>query len=583
MMLTLKSPPTKFTKRYKVLTEEKADGATYTPSSLARFVAERIVANRKKEHKESIVRILDPAIGDGELLIQILEEFKKQEINGKIEVFGFETNPEALKMARGKIKKEFSKVLINFKEENFLEYVIEHFDESGNGNLFKPDIPEKFDLIIANPPYVRTQIMGAKQAQFLAKKFGLSGRVDLYYPFILGMARVLKPNGVAGIIVSNRFMTTKSGSDVRSKIRKMFNLRHVWDLGDTKIFDAAILPAVLLVEGKNGHIVEAPNFTSIYETNEKGQIFASNPVEALSQKGIVTVADGRSFRVQHGTLFTNGSSEDVWRLRTEKVDEWLEKVKSHTWGTFGNIGKIRVGVKTCADKVFIRSDWDELKNEEKPELLKPLTTHHVARRFKPIKGEKERKILYPHESIGRERRAANLSLHPKSEAYLEKHREILQSRKYVMDSGRQWYEIWVPQDPEVWEQPKLVFRDIAKESTFWIDAEGTVVNGDCYWLACKDPSKNDLLWLAAGVGNSTFIETFYDHVFHNKLYSGRRRFITQYVEQFPLPDPKGPAGKEIIQKAKNIFKVIPSPESHKLQKELEKLVWEAFGLVFEEV
>ena len=84
--------------------------------------------------------------------------------------------------------------------------------------------------------------MGAAQAQLLAEQFGLSGRVDLYYAFILGMSQVLKPQGIAGIIVSNRFMTTKSGASVRQAVLEGFNTRHVWDLGDTKLFDAAVLP-----------------------------------------------------------------------------------------------------------------------------------------------------------------------------------------------------------------------------------------------------------------------------------------------------------------------------------------------------
>jgi len=128
-----------------------------------------------------------------------------------------------------------------------------------------------------------------------------------------------------------------------------------------------------------------------------------------------------------------------------------------------------------------------------------------------------------------------------------------------------------------------VFRDISEEPTFWIDLDGSVVNGDCYWLTCQNPAQTDLLWLAVAVGNSTFIEHFYDHRFHNKLYAGRRRFITQYVENFPLPDPHGPLGKTIIAKAKRIYQCTPSPEADALQKELDVIVWEAFGLPIKEV
>lgn len=88
-----------------------------------------------------------------------------------------------------------------------------------------------------------------------------------------------------------------------------------------------------------------------------------------------------------------------------------------------------------------------------------------------------------------------------------------------------------------------------------------------------------MLWLAAAVANSKFIERFYDYSFHNKLYAGRRRFITQYVEQFPLPDPKSALAELIISKAKEIYECIPSAKADKLQQELEEMVWKAFGLV----
>src|SRR5207302_8684492 len=97
-----------------------------------------------------------------------------------------------------------------------------------------------------------SQVLGAAQGQSLAKQFGLAGRVDLYHAFILGMTEVLKPGGTAGVIVSNRFMTTKSGASVRRVLRQALDICHVWDLGDTKLFGAAILPAVLLLRGKGG-------------------------------------------------------------------------------------------------------------------------------------------------------------------------------------------------------------------------------------------------------------------------------------------------------------------------------------------
>jgi len=568
--------------RYAFVTKEKATGVTYTPEILADFVAEKIVEAFENFPADRPLRVLDPAVGNGELLVSLLKKLHDQCVSD-IEVYGFELDHNALDYSKSRIGQLFPTLSVTFEAQDFLKYVLSNFGIDGGGDLFRTKTPDAFDIIIANPPYVRTQIIGAQQAQILAEQFGLFGRVDLYYAFIIAMAQVLKPQGIAGIIVSNRFMTTRSGASVRKALRQRFNLLHIWDLGDTKLFDVAVLPAVLLAEGKNQHSPVKPEFTSIYETDQPSSKHASTPISALSCDGVVKIGDGRHFLVQHGKLNTSGTSDGVWRVATEAAEAWLETVDKNTWGTFRDIGKIRVGVKTCADQIFIRSDWHNLPENERPELLKMLVTHHIARQFKALSSEQPRQIIYPHEVVEGRRQAIDLSYYPRSRAYLESHRDSLEKRKYVIEAGRKWYEIWVPQNPDAWERTKLVFRDISELPTFWIDQKGSVVNGDCYWIICKHPSQTDLLWLAVAVGNSSFIERFYDYRFQNKLYARRRRFITQYVEKFPLPNPQASISRKIIAKAKEIYECIPSQQAEILQVELNQMIWEAFGLSLEEI
>jgi hypothetical protein len=281
--------------------------------------------------------------------------------------------------------------------------------------------------------------------------------------------------------------------------------------------------------------------------------------------------------VRHGQLGSSGT--EVWKLSNHNEDSWLETVRERTWRPFGGVGKIRVGVKTCADTVFIRSDWNTL--DKVPELLRPLTTHHIARRFRAEQTNAQ--ILYPHQMREGTRQAVSLERYPFARSYLEAHKKALESRRYVIEAGRKWYEIWVPQNPDAWQKLKLVFRDISEKPVFWIDEQGTVVNGDCYWMVANNSEDTDLLWLASAVANSTFIESFYDRNFNNKLYAGRRRYITQYVEQFPLPDPESELARKITANAKAIYATIGSPEAEKLQVHTDALVWDAFGLGQKEI
>jgi adenine-specific DNA-methyltransferase len=543
--------------RYAAVSREKAHGATYTPTLLADFVAQQL-ASAVRADRDAELRILDPAVGDGVLLASLVRALRLRGF-GRICVSGCDTSLSALEEAQKRFSQEFPDLTPTLQQRDFL-------DDRLDG--------ERFDAVIANPPYVRTQVLGAQRAQELARRFALTGRVDLYYAFLLAISRVLAPHGALGIIVSNRFMTTRSGASVRRTLRDLYDLLHVWDLGDTKLFDAAVLPAVLLARAASGD-EPGTRFTSIYETTKTPRADARTAIEALDRHGVVATNDGRRFDVVQGSLDTSG----VWRMATAERDEWLSLVASRTFARFGDLGRIRVGVKTTADSIFIRDDWQQLAEHLQPELLRPLITHHLARRYRALARVDAQLILYTHESRDGRRSAIDLARYPRTRAYLETHREQLERRRYVIDAGRQWYEIWVPQDPAAWQRPKLVFPDISAEPVFWIDDTGSIVNGDCYWLSLEPGRNEDLLWLALAVGNSQFALEFYDHRFNNRLYAGRRRFITQYVREFPLPDPALPLSQEIVALAKHIYRSTPSADADSLARTLDARVHEAFEVV----
>lgn len=563
------SDTTAFVPRYSDVESIKSEGATYTPTRLAEFVAREML---RLAHLPKLgrIRVLDPAAGDGALLEALLRALPAGVLK-RVDIVAIDTDENAVYATRQRLSLAFPSVSVRVECSNFLE---------SHGPKRQLD---GFHLIIANPPYVRTQIMGAGQAQNLSDQFGLTGRVDLYYPFLLAIADVLDPNGTAGVITSNRFLTTKSGQGVRKALIERFRIKHVWDLGDTKLFSAAVLPAVLLANGRNGEEPGTPKFSSIYETSEGANVTVVDEIRALEQSDgtIIALPTGKRFHVRHGVLDHGGDATGVWRIGTEASDTWLKTVEDHTWATFGRLGKIRVGVKSTADKIFVRDDWDQLPGGE-PELLRPLITRKCAQRYRaqvPKSPKHRKKILYPHETTSKGRAAVILSKYPRAEAYLNSHRAQLESRTYVIEAGRNWYELWVPQDPAAWAEPKLVFPDISEKPMFWMDTGGGVVNGECYWLRSENGSDPDLLWLALAVANSTFIEAFYDHRFNNKLYAGRRRFITQYVELFPLPDPKRPDVKDIIRDVKQLYDLVPSDEAQKLADQLDRRIWSVFGLL----
>jgi len=127
---------------------------------------------------------------------------------------------------------------------------------------------------------------------------------------------------------------------------------------------------------------------------------------------------------------------------------------------------------------------------------------------------------------------------------------------------------------------KIVFRDISEKPQFWLDTTGAIVNGDCYWIDIYNDIEEDIILLALAIANSTFIETFYDVKFNNKLYAGKRRYMAQYVEQFPLPNPTAEKAQKAINLVRKILnfssKTNESPYND-LKIELDKLVIDIFA------
>lgn len=559
----------------------KANGVHYTPPELASFLAGVTIEALGGAKKP--LRVLDPACGDGGLLRAVVE-MTPASARDHLFLTGYETDSIAIEKAAYSLSGLGAGAIV-LKEQDFLS--LEGVEpRNGQRSLFDADEPvfEQFDMVIANPPYVRTQVLGAQTSQKLAARFQLTGRVDLYHAFTQAMANVLKPGGVLGLLTSNRFLTVKSGAALRQLLRQEFALEAIYDLGDTKLFTAAVLPVIVVAKKQRAESSSQCIFDRVYEHRigaAKDEPTTSYPsiLEALQDRdcdGLVNTPKG-TYAVERGVLSV--SEEEAWSLSTPAVDAWLQTVNSHRECSFSDIAKVRVGIKTTADEVFLRDDWDRLPESPMPEeeLLRPLLTHHEANRwFADPKNEKGKRVLYPHTVRDGKRMPVALDDYPRAAAYLRHHEVRLRRRKYVIDSGRKWYEIWVPQNPEGWKKEKIVYPDISEQPRFLLDRTGAVVNGDCYWITLNEGVNSDWLLLMLAVANSTFITRYYDAVYHNKLYSGRRRFMTQYVGGFPLPSLKTECGEKIVRLVTEMLS--SGKREADLEQQIDRFVWEAFDL-----
>ncbi len=561
----------------KTVSRIKETGATFTPEGLAQFLAKRILGYHSVM-KDTVV--LDPACGDGALLHSIGKQLALQRKPFKL--LGFDTNKTYLDVAQQKLGFNF-KEGTELKNADFLEEIdLATSQFSLNFAQVKSSVNNIADIVIANPPYVRTQVLGAQKAQALAKKFKLKGRVDLYYPFLISMTHALKENGLLGVITSNRYLFTKSGTGIRQFLAANYEILEVIDLGDTKLFDAAVLPAIFIGRKRKGQLSANAKFQKIYEelNGHKGKLIPSvNVYDILEspQQGYFT--DGlKRYKKTLGIIKFPKTKTHNWAMLSEKEAKWVHQIEAASTETIGDSLKVRVGIKTTADKVFISDSWDKL-NGLKPEdcLLKELLSQE---NIKPwgLCNKKKLKVLYPHIYENGLKSVIDINQYPAAKKYLTHHKTVLEGRKYVIDAGRKWFEIWVPQNPGLWRFPKLVFPDISPIPRFYYDESGKIVNGNCYWIVATRPEETEKLLLIQGIANSKLMTKYHDLVFSNKLYAGRRRYFSQYVQKYPLPDIHSKESQEIISLVKTINLTKDEAQIADLVSQLEQQVAKAYGV-----
>ena len=145
--------------RYSNETKEKSNGVVYTPTEMADYLADQMIRYSTFDFDvKNEVKLLDPAVGEGELLVAMIKKVKAIAPTIHITATGYETDEIIAIQTKEVLQQAFPDVDIEIIADDFLSTV--------------DSIEKRFDFIIANPPYIRTQILGAEKAQEIAKKWG---------------------------------------------------------------------------------------------------------------------------------------------------------------------------------------------------------------------------------------------------------------------------------------------------------------------------------------------------------------------------------------------------------------------------
>ncbi len=416
-----------------------------------------------------------------------------------------------------------------------------------------------FDVVIGNPPYVRHE--GIKEIKlWLKAEFGsfYRGTADLYTYFYKRGLELLNTKGYLAFIAPNKFMRAAYGVNTRKLLSTEATPRVVIDFGDLSVFDATTYPAILVVQNgkpKSNSTIKAATFSEkkqIHQVNKSlTEIGFPLPVKALTSEG--------------------------WNLEPPEVLSLMDKLRNA--GTPLNDyveGRFYYGIKTGLNKAFVvdASTREQLLKEDprSEELIKPWLRGRDIKRWQVEWGG-----LY----VIFTRRGTDIEKYPAIKHYLEQFREDLEPKKNPKQKkGRKagsykWYEI---QDNiayyKEFEQPKIIYPDIAKEPKFTWDENDFFLGNTAYIMPSSEK------WLV-GFLNSRTVWWFYSNI-SSTIRGGFVRFIAQYMKQLPIPKVSSSMENSISGNIDKLLGDLETLQVNHLEQEIDARVASLYNLSEEE-
>ena len=240
-----------------------------------------------------------------------------------------------------------------------------------------------FDIVLANPPYVRQEKLDAEDELAYGEAFPQvsASRADILVYFYARTLQILKPGGWMSFITSNKFMRAGYGAAIREHLPTSLRIRRVIDFGDLPLFEAngkaiAAYPAVLVGSRSNdadGHALSVADLANpIRREISNGNL----KVNAESVRGVLEDLDGLLTTAETSDFPQVMLKKDGWVLEDPALIRLFERLMNQgtPLGKFVK-GRMYRGVVTGLNEAFV---IDQAKREEliaedprSSELIKP--------------------------------------------------------------------------------------------------------------------------------------------------------------------------------------------------------------------
>ena len=377
-----------------------------------------------------------------------------------------------------------------------------------------------FDIIVANPPYVRQELI-KDQKPILKKRFPAiySGVADLYVYFYARAHELLRPGGTAAFISSNKWLRAGYGEPLRKHLLDQHAFRKVMDFGELPVFESAATDAAIFFWSKLPRGELATQWAMVKDLNE-------------CYKDGVYQHFSRLTALVPSSQFGSGKP----RLATVATASLRRKMEL-SGPTLGELykGKILYGVKTGLNEAFVINQETRnailAKNPAADEIIRPIISGDDARRYE---------IHYRGQYVILTKIGTDMARYP---AVMEHLLQFERQARKRADQGSHWWELRACDYYDKLCGPKIIIPAFAKEARFPMDTEGICLNAPAYFISTEDSYLLGVINSAAAFRHLLEICS----VLGDQAEGGRAILRPIYFEKLPIPD-ASPADRERVGK-----------------------------------
>ena len=516
-------------------------GAIFTKREVVEFILD--LCGYTADRDLTQCRLLEPSFGDGDFLLPALDRLLAARRNHAKPGYAFEQLKDSLcavELHQSTFTRTKATVIKRLETEGFDSATATALADRWLvfGDFLLADLPQDFDTVVGNPPYVRQELIpDVLMAEYRSRYSTIYDRADLYVPFIERSLLLLKQGGVLGFICADRWMKNRYGARLRSLVADGFHLRAYVDMTDTPAFQADVIayPAITVIGREKGSstrvahrpAIDAATFTAL----AKAMTAKKLPKTQSAVRELACVASGEE------PWILDGSAQRDLLRRLERDFPALEDAGC----------KVGIGVATGADKAFI-GKLDELDVEPDRKLPLVMTRDILTGRVEwRGYGVVNPFIDGPGSGL------VELDAFPRLKRYLEARRDEIAGRHVAQKAPANWYRTIDRITASLAGKPKLLIPDIKGTAQVVYEEGRLYPHHNLYYVTADTWDLHALQAVLLSDVARLFIASY-----STKMRGGFLRFQAQYLRRIRVPhwaEVPGRLRKELTKAAKSLDSV----------------------------